>query len=142
MGGEDVFDWAAGAPSARTLSGSTLPAQFDLRNNDVYGNVVTPVKFQNPWGSCWSFGVASASEASIISEAKQKDIDLSEEFKDISERHLAWFTYTPLVEDDDSGQGGEGIVSLKEGANGRLDSGGWMVYGTSLFSSGIGPRHG
>ena len=139
VGGEDVFDWAAGAPSARTLSGSTLPAQFDLRNNDVYGNVVTPVKFQNPWGSCWSFGVASASEASIISEAKQKDIDLSEEFKDISERHLAWFTYTPLVEDDDSGQGGEGIVSLKEGANGRLDSGGWMVYGTSLFSSGIGP---
>ncbi|HIY83724.1 lectin like domain-containing protein [Rubneribacter sp.] len=139
MEGDDVFAWASGASAANALSEDVLPTQFDLRNNSKFGNVVTPVKFQNPWGSCWSFGIASASEASIISEAAQKGIPLKEEFKDISERHLAWFTYTPLPADDDSGQGGEGVVSLKEGDNGRLDSGGWMVYGTSLFSSGIGP---
>lgn len=131
---EGAFDWATGASSARTLSESTLPTQYDLREEGY----VTPVKFQNPWGSCWSFGIAAASEASIISEAAQKGINLNDDFKDISERHLAWFAYTPLLADDDSGQGGEGMVSLQEGNN-RLNSGGWMVFGTSLFSSGIGP---
>lgn len=132
--GEDVFDWATGASSARALSGSTLPTRYDLRDEGY----ATPVKFQNPWGSCWSFGVAAASEASIVSEAARKGISLSDDFKDISERHLAWFAYTPLLSSDDSGQGGEGMVSL-EGGSGRLNSGGCMVYGTSLFSSGIGP---
>lgn len=132
--GEDVFDWATGASSARALSGSTLPTWYDLRDEGY----ATPVKFQNPWGSCWSFGVAAASEASIVSEAARKGISLSDDFKDISERHLAWFAYTPLLSSDDSGQGGEGMVSL-EGGSGRLNSGGCMVYGTSLFSSGIGP---
>lgn len=137
-GGEDAFGWASPAPAANALSEDALPEMFDLRHNDKFGNVVTPVKFQNPWGTCWSFGVVAASETSILSEAVQKGIALPDEFKDLSERHLAWFTYTPLLPGDDSGQGGEGRVSLKEGS-GRLDSGGTSVFGTSLFSSGIGP---
>ena len=136
--GEDAFGWASPAPVANALSADVLPETFDLRHNDKFGNVVTPVKFQNPWGTCWSFGVVAASETSILSEAAQKGIVLPDEFKDLSERHLAWFTYTPLLPGDDSGQGGEGRVSLKEGS-GRLDSGGTSVLGTSLFSSGIGP---
>ncbi len=132
--GEDVFDWATDASSARALSESSLPAQFDLRKKGD----VTSVKLQNPWGTCWAFGIAAASEASIISEAKEKGIELDPRLVDISERHLAWFTYTPLLDSDDSGQSGEGIVSLKDGSK-RLDSGGQFVYGTSLFSSGIGP---
>ena len=132
--GEDVFDWATDAPSANVRSTDVLPAAFDLRDEGV----VTPVKFQNPWNSCWSFGVASASEASIVSEAARQGIDVPDEFTDVSERHLAWFAYTPLPADDDSGQGGEGMVSV-EGGNARLDSGGLTVHGTSLFSSGIGP---
>ncbi len=136
--GEDVFGWASPAPAANALSADTLPETFDLRNNDKFDDVVTPVKFQNPWGTCWSFGVVAASETSILSEAAQKGIALPDEAKDLSERHLAWFTYTPLLPDDDSGQGGEGMVSLKEGSA-RLDSGGTSVFGTSLFSSGIGP---
>lgn len=127
----DPFAWATSSSSDGLRAASELPATFDPRDEWV-----TPVKFQNPWGSCWAFAIASASEMSILSEAKAKGIDIAE--PDISEHHLAWFTYTPLLEDDDSGQGGEGMVSVKSG-NDRLDTGGMMVYGTSLFSSGIGP---
>ena len=89
-------------------------------------------------GTCWSFSAISASEVSLLS-------DLGTTYStfplDLSELHLAWYSYTPLLQDDDSGQGGEGIVSLAGGANGtnRLNSGGEMLYATSLFSSGIGP---
>lgn len=50
----------------------TCPAKFDLREQGV----VTPVKLQNPWSSCWAFAVAAASETSILSEAKDKGIDI------------------------------------------------------------------
>lgn len=135
----DVYGWATDAPAARSRAAGALPAKFDLRSNDKYGNVVTPVKFQNPWGSCWAFGVVAASEVSILSEAVANGIDLPHDLRDLSERHLAWFAYAPLPNDDDSGQGGEGMISAKGNPNERLNSGGQMVHGTSLFSTGIGP---
>ncbi|WP_303203594.1 C1 family peptidase [Raoultibacter timonensis] len=95
--GEDVFDWATRAPSASARPTDVLPAAFDLRDEGY----VTPVRFQNPWNSCWSFGVASASEASVVSEAAQKGINVPGEFKDVSERHLAWFAYTQLPSPSD-----------------------------------------
>ena len=120
--------------AAASASDSSLPRKLDLRERGV----VTPVKMQNPWGTCWSFSAVGASETSLLSDLGRTYDSLA---LDLSERHLAWFSYTPLPEDDDSGQGGEGIVSLAKGINGsnRLNSGGEMIYGTSLFSSGIGP---
>ncbi len=41
----------------------TFPEKFDLRDRGV----VTPVKSQSPWGTCWSFATIAASEASILS---------------------------------------------------------------------------
>lgn len=130
-GVSDAYAWA-GDPSDDSLrAASSLPAKFDPRDEWV-----TPVKFQNPWSSCWAFSIAGASEMSILSEAKEKGIDIKT--PDISEHHLAWFTYTPLPDDDDSDQGGEGMVSMKAGSQ-RMNSGGMSVFGTSLFSSGLGP---
>ena len=42
-----------------------LPDKVDLRDYDGK-NYVTPVKFQNPFGSCWAFGIAAAAEISYL----------------------------------------------------------------------------
>ncbi|WP_072414603.1 lectin like domain-containing protein [Collinsella phocaeensis] len=138
VSGGDPFAWSA-SPTSLARSGAALPAAFDLRDNDIYGDTVTPVKFQNPWGTCWAFGVVAASETSILSEASAKGIEVPEALTDLSERQLAWFTYHALPENDDAdGQAGEGLISLLDDSD-VLNSGGFALYGSSLFSSGIGP---
>ena len=52
----------SGMVLAETKAEDEYPSRFDLRD---YG-VVTPVKSQNPWGSCWSFGGIAAAESSIL----------------------------------------------------------------------------
>lgn len=137
----DPFAWT-GSPVALMSNGEALPAAFDLRDSEAYGNAVTPVKFQNPWGTCWAFGVVAASETSILSEAHAKGIEVPEALTDLSERQLAWFTYHALPDDADAdGQAGEGLISLLDDSE-VLNSGGFMLYGSSLFSSGIGPTTG
>ena len=59
--GEDVDDIYSELWSKPGIA--AFPEQFDLR---ALGRV-TPVKRQNPWGTCWSFGTIAASESSILS---------------------------------------------------------------------------
>ncbi len=74
-----------------------LPAKFDQRDKGI----VTPVKYQNPWGTCWSFGSTGAAETSVLTylgmtakEFKEKEgYDL-----DFSEKHLAWFALNAVTE--------------------------------------------
>lgn len=60
-----------------------LEAKYDARDK----NIITPVKNQNPWGTCWAFSTMSLMETSLIMQglAKQEEVNLSE-------RHLAYFT--------------------------------------------------
>ena len=134
-----------------------IPEKFDLR--DVDGkNYVTPVKFQNPYGTCWAFAAIGAAEASV---AAQLDIDMNsatdaqKALVDFSERHLAWFVGHPLTEDSAlySSQTGEGIINKyaedylnsTEEVDSELynqmffNSGGKIAYGTPMFSSYQGP---
>lgn len=57
-----------------------LPSQFDWRDNN--GNWVTPVKNQNPAGSCWSFSATAQLESwyRITTNDPDTMIDLSEQF--------------------------------------------------------------
>ncbi len=130
------------APMSRT----SAPEKYDLRE----AGLVTPVKLQNPWGTCWSFSAIAASETSILSElggSAPQGLD------DLSELHLAWFAYTPLSQEaiDASGsanyqsQVGEGYYTVDAGGKHSLEpdvilnQGGSPPTITSVLSSGVGP---
>lgn len=112
---------------------SALPSTYDLR--DVGGvSYDTPVKHQNPWGACWAFGGIAAIESNLIKQgvAVADGIDLSE-------LHLAWFSYQAMTAADaahsSSPQVGEGAIALGE----TLDSGGRsrMVAATIASNQGL-----
>ncbi len=113
-----------------SLSSVFLPEKLDLRD---FG-VVTPVKSQDPWGTCWGFAATAAAETSILSEL---GMTYAETGLDLSELQLAWFSVTPLPEDSGA-QAGEGNMSLLEGSN-RLNTGGSVMLATAAYGSGIGP---
>lgn len=136
------------------IPGSALknyPASFDLRSVDTNGdgvkeNYVTGVKFQNPFGTCWAFGTIAAAETSILYDLKQdsRRIDQSGNTRDsidLSEHHLAWFTYDPIPEGNS--QAGEGLYStvkdVDKNISLRLNSGSTQFAGSTMFASGIGP---
>ncbi len=114
-----------------------LPERYDLRDPAI--NRVTPVKFQNPFGTCWGFAVIAAAESSILSKYAAYGQTLDPAALDLSEKHLAYFSAHALPEDDDSGQGGEGSYAGIDTNNG-YDTGGFAYYGTTAFASGVGPR--
>lgn len=135
--GNRTYDWATEADDGKSTLSANYPSKYDLRD---YG-VVTPVKNQSPWGTCWGFAAIAASETSILSELKNAGYDYSSDslFYDLSERQLAWFAYSAIPEGDSNGQGGEGQVNLTGDDNAVFNTGGLPVYATSIFSSGIGP---
>ena len=121
-------------------AGEVLPKKYDLRDDGL----VTPVKFQNPWGTCWAFGGIAAIETSLLSymgetnesyKAKNNGKDF-----DLSEKHLAWFALHPVTEDICSTQKGEGVYSLSGSTDQEeyYNGGAGILIGT-LLSSGIGP---
>ena len=115
-----------------------LPVRYDLRD-DGY---VTPVKLQNPFGSCWAFGAIAAAESSILSGSGKtyaETIDRNGNGFDLSEKHLAWFAQKPISKYDDPTQVGEGIHLVSDNPNAPYSMGGLPVQVTTLFSSGTGP---
>lgn len=115
-------------PQPDSGSGKTFPSKFDLREKGV----VTPVKLQNPYGTCWGFSAIAAAETSILSKSGKT---YEETGLDLSEHQVAWFAKTPLS--IGSSQDGEGCHVLE--GNDPMNIGGWIYTCTSVFSSGIGP---
>ncbi|MDO4289722.1 MAG: lectin like domain-containing protein [Eggerthellaceae bacterium] len=117
---------------------TSLPDNFDLREKGV----VTPVKFQNPWGTCWGFAAIAAAETSILSElGVTYDQTTSAENPnglDLSERHLSYFSYASAPEAAGS-QEGEGFINPTDNKNAAFNRGGSPLYATTMFSAGIGP---
>lgn len=114
--------------SAKKISG--LPSSYDLRDKGL----VTPVKQQSPWNSCWAFGTAAAAETSMLAS---DGTTYEKSGLDLSERHLALNAFSG---------GGEGGVSIFEGKGTGaypdskiLDTGGLPIYSASLFASGEDP---
>ncbi len=124
----------------------TLPEKFDLRDRGI----VTSVKDQSPWGTCWAFAVTAASESSILTDLHMTADEYARNHgseMDLSERHLAWFgtSHLPALDEYpdgeypyESSQAGEGLYSLEDAGVEQLNIGGNLFLATSLFSSGVG----
>ena len=117
------------------LSDSGFPVRFDLRDQGV----VTPVKQQNPWGSCWAFAATAATETSILSKmgATYDSTGL-----DLSERYLSWYVARPVTENINASQVGEGlnIYNVDAGPNHIHNFGGREMCAATLYAQGIGPQ--
>jgi len=124
----------------------TFPAKFDLRERGT----VTPVKDQSPWGTCWSFATAAASETSILNNLGMTTESYKEAYGeelDLSEKHLAWFTAKALPEISEypegeypynPGQAGEGIHPAEGSDQEPLNGGGNYFLSMTSLATGIG----
>ena len=131
---DDPFDYKTSKVKLRRNSSSDFPEQFDLRDQGL----VTPVKFQNPFGTCWGFAAIAAAESSILGSDEVRG-DYTKDTLDLSEKHLVYFV-SKAIDDPDNPQNGEGShssdnVSLAD----KMNHGGMTFMATNLFASGIGP---
>lgn len=139
------YSYAHGDAQVQALANSDdygyLPPKYDLRSKGV----VTPVKLQNPWGTCWGFAAIAAAETSILSEL---GTTYAANGLDLSERQLVYFAGTSVPDYGalSNNQAGEGTVynlSPDDPAYNpnRMFTGGFPMYATSVFSAGVGPAY-
>ena len=112
-GAESRSPFAYEKGSEAKLQGiKSYPSSFDLRNVDGK-SYVTPVRVQNPFGTCWGFAATAAAESSILAN-DDLNKDLDPETFDLSEKHLAWFA-AGYIDDPSDPQNGEGTHFFDDG---------------------------
>lgn len=94
----------------------SYPSSFDLRDSDL----ITTVKDQGEFGTCWAHAAISSAEASVVA---------ADPLVDLSELHTAFYTY----------YGYDQILHWSDDIKEILNSGGNNYMVTNLWSQGIGP---
>ena len=86
---EDEFDFEEGDQS--TPAAEEMPSKYDLRDVQVKGSgIVPPIRFQNPFGTCWVHGPTAAAEISILGSGLAQDDGYTAETFNLSEKHLSF----------------------------------------------------
>ncbi len=135
----------AGVPDAKAeeTPEKEIPASFDLRNVDTDGDgvgdrcYVTPVRFQNPFATCWVFAAIAAAETSLLGSVYADDPEAWKTL-DLSEKQLGYFSHV-LLNDPLSPQNGEGQTAADPTNMFDLYGGGSTVMALCAFAQGIGP---
>lgn len=122
-------------PDISQRTDANFPSKFDLRDRGV----VTPVKMQNPFGTCWAFAATAATETSILTKLS---MTYAETGLDLSERYLSWYVARPVTENINKSQVGEGlnIYNTEAGPNHIHNFGGREECAATLYAQGIGPQ--
>ena len=74
--------------NVQVQASARLPESYTSQNVDGR-SLVTTIKNQEPFGVCWAFSTIGALESSLLAHNAQLDAGSL----DLSERHLAYFTY-------------------------------------------------
>ena len=75
--------------SEELLRASAIPATYDARTD----HVITAVKNQNPYGTCWAFAAINSLEASVLKQGL-----LDQDSADLSELHSIYYTFFPVID--------------------------------------------
>ncbi len=136
IGDEDFQAYTSDGLDAALIADGQSTDSVDLRELGL----VTSVKNQSPWNTCWAFAAISASESSILSATKAQGTMPSS--LDLSELQLAGLVYANGgVPESVAGaaQAGEGYYSTCKNPNEGINTGGSLTYASSLFAAGVGP---
>ena len=104
---------------------AVLPSSYDSRSKGY----ITPVRDQDPFGTCWAFGALASGEASLV---KKGIVNSS---IDLSELHLAYFFYHPKA-DPLGNTNGDTIYNYTY--QNYLDSGGNNFFTMFALSKWVG----
>lgn len=89
--GNTVTTDAASTAADTHKKSSNIPASYDLRTV----NAVSAIKDQGITGCCWAFAAIKSIESNLALQG------LSNNTLDLSESHLAWYTYHPSTDKTD-----------------------------------------